>query len=79
MTDRLTRHTERLEALRKAGTASDIPGRERPENAQNVIIDLLEYMEAKEGFTLFQGKREKCAHFRTAKPDTVSRAPKRKT
>jgi hypothetical protein len=48
-----------LDALRKAGHASEIAGIERLAEAQNHVIDLLEYMEEKEGFTLFQGERVK--------------------
>ncbi len=50
-----------LESLRKAGDANDIEGRERLADAQNHIIDLLNYIEEQEGFSLFQGEREKCA------------------
>lgn len=53
-----------IETLRKAQTASDISGRERLIDAQNHIIDLLSYMEEREGFTLFQGKRKKCKRVR---------------
>ena len=60
-----------LEALRNARDASDIPGRERLAEAQNHIIDLLAYIEEREGFTLFQGEREKC----TGSRKTRSRAP----
>ncbi len=67
-----------LAALRKASSASDIPGRERLVEAQNHIIDLLAYMEEKEEFTLFQGKRKKCSRSATAKSQTTTRSRKRK-
>ncbi|MFN2121606.1 MAG: hypothetical protein ACK2T0_14560, partial [Anaerolineales bacterium] len=57
-----------LDALRKASHASEIAGIERLVEAQNHVIDLLEYMEEKEGFTLFHGKREKCTPPPGSKP-----------
>lgn len=68
-----------LDALRKATTASDIPGRERLENAQNYIVDLLDYMETREGFSLFQGKRKKCAHGNGTRPAVAPKVRKHKT
>jgi len=50
-----------LEALRKATQAKNLEGRERLVEAQNYLVDLLAYLEAKEGFTLFPGQRQKCA------------------
>lgn len=49
-----------LETLRKAKTAHDIVGRERLAEAQNHIVELLSYLEEQEGYTLFQGTRQKC-------------------
>jgi hypothetical protein len=50
-----------LEALRKATHARNLEGRQRLVEAQNYLVDLLAYLEAKEGFTLFPGQRLKCA------------------
>ena len=52
---------ETLETLRKAKTAKDIAGRERLVEAQNHIVELLSYLEDKEGYTLFQGTRLTCS------------------
>lgn len=49
-----------LEALRKATHAKNLEGRQRLAEAQNYLVDLLTYLEAKEGFTLFPGERLKC-------------------
>jgi hypothetical protein len=68
-----------LDALRKARDADDIPGRERLAVAQNYLTDLLEYMEEREGFTLFQGKRKKCRRLRNHKLAAASGSRKRKT
>jgi hypothetical protein len=51
-----------LEALRTAKQAEDIDGRERLVEAQAHIVELLDYIEEREGFTLFQGKRKTCKH-----------------
>ena len=67
-----------LDALRKAGDASSIPGHERLAEAQNHIVDLLGYMEEQEGFTLFQGERKKCAQSMKVKTRTTSAPRKRK-
>jgi hypothetical protein len=67
-----------LEALRKARHARDIVGSERLVEAQNHIIDLLEYMEELEGFTLFQGDRKKCSLAGSSKPRGRPRAGKGK-
>ena len=63
-----------LESLRKAGDANDIEGRERLADAQNHIIDLLDYIEEQEGFSLFQGEREsvRCTHHPNARPEIGS-------
>lgn len=53
-----------IETLRKTRDASSMLGRERLVEAHNHIVDLLEYMEQREGFTLFQGKRKKCKQAR---------------
>jgi hypothetical protein len=50
-----------LEVLRSAEGAQDIDGRERLADAQNYLVDLLSYLEANEGYSLFNGERGKCA------------------
>lgn len=50
-----------LEALRNAEGFHDLTGRERLVDVQNHLIDLLNYVERKEGYSLFPGKRAKCA------------------
>jgi len=67
-----------LESLRKARDASDIGGRERLVEAQNHIVDLLDYMEEREGFTLFQGKRKKCKHLRNIEHQAPATLRRRK-
>ena len=49
-----------LENLRSATCIEDIEGKERLAEAQHHLVDLLEYLEAKEGFSLFPGQRQKC-------------------
>lgn len=67
-----------LESLRKASDASDIQGRERLVEAQNHVVDLLDYIEEREGFTLFQGERKKCKRLRTVPHQTPSVPRRRK-
>jgi len=50
-----------LEILRSATEVQEIAGRERLANAQNHLVDLLTYLEASEGYSLFPGERQKCA------------------
>jgi hypothetical protein len=50
-----------LEALRNAEDADSLPGRNRLEKAQHHLVDLLQYLEAREGYRLFTGERKKCA------------------
>jgi hypothetical protein len=49
-----------LDALRQAEDAKNLAGRERLAEAQSHLVDLLTYEEAKLGFSLFSGKRQKC-------------------
>jgi len=51
---------ETLEALRSADDGGGIPGRDRLAEAQTHLVDLVGYIEAKEGYTLYQGERKKC-------------------
>lgn len=50
-----------LDVLRTAQGVQDIAGRERLADAQNHLVDLLIYLEASEGYSLFAGERAKCA------------------
>jgi len=49
-----------LEALRDAKSARDIAGWERLAEAQGHLVDLLGYLEGREGYSLFPGARRKC-------------------
>lgn len=50
-----------LEALRNAEDAENLPGRHRLEQAQHHLVDLLNYLEDREGYRLFAGERKKCS------------------
>jgi len=50
-----------LEALRNAADAENLPGRNRLEKAQHHLVDLLHYLEDREGYRLFAGERKKCS------------------
>jgi hypothetical protein len=50
-----------LQALRDAENAENLPGRNRLEKAQHHLVELLNYLEAKEGYRLFVGERKKCS------------------
>jgi len=50
-----------LEALRNARRGQDMSGRERLAEAQNHLVDLLEYLETQERYSLFSGERRKCS------------------
>ncbi len=52
-----------LAALRNAEGVQEISGWDRLAEAQNHLVDLLAYLEAKEGYSLFPGKRKKCSRF----------------
>lgn len=61
-----------LAALRNAEGVQEIPGRDRLAEAQHHLVDLLTYLEAKEGYSLFPGKRKKCSRFeRLSNPDST--------
>jgi len=51
-----------LQALHEAQDAGDLRGRNRLAKAQNHLVDLLNYLEAKEGFRLFTGERKKVSN-----------------
>jgi hypothetical protein len=50
-----------LEALRNTEDVKNLPGRKRLEKAQHHLVDLLHYLEGKEGYSLFTGERKKCS------------------
>src|SRR5919108_1637088 len=50
-----------LEALRSAKSVGTLQGRARLAQAQHHLVDLLGYLEGKEGYRLFPGERKKCA------------------
>jgi len=49
-----------LETLHAAKCAEDIDGWERLAETQNHLVDLLNYLEKKEGYSYFPAKRQKC-------------------
>jgi hypothetical protein len=53
-----------LEALRHAEDVGNLPGRNRLERAQHYLVDLLHYIESREGYSLFVGERKKCSTLR---------------
>jgi hypothetical protein len=50
-----------LDTLRAAKCAEDIDGWERLVEAQNHLVDLLNYLERKEGYSYFPATRKKCS------------------
>ncbi len=52
--------TQTLEAMRAARNIEDLDGRQRLAKVQTHLVDLLDYLEAKEGYRLFVGQRMKC-------------------
>ena len=58
--------TQTLETLRNADNSEDIGGHERLAETQNHLVDLLNYLEAKEGYSLFVGERKKCGRLQQA-------------
>ena len=58
-----------LETLRNAAHARDIEGRERLAEVQNHLVDMLDYMEHREGYSLFPGDRHKCSTESRAQSD----------
>jgi hypothetical protein len=50
-----------LDALRNAEDAEHLAGRNRLEKAQHYLVDLLNYLEDREGYSLFVGERKKCS------------------
>jgi hypothetical protein len=62
-----------LEALRNAEDAENLRGRNRLEKAQHHLVDLLQYLEDREGYRLFAGERKKCSSPRARGPRNGSR------
>ena len=56
-----------LENLRNARSVDDIGGQDRLAEAQNHLVDLLNYLERKEGYSYFPAKRKKCSSCRPVK------------
>ena len=56
-----------LEALRNTQDAGNLPGRNRLEKAQHRLVDLLHYLEDREGYRLFAGERRKCSRLRESR------------
>ena len=50
-----------LHALRDTENPENLPGRNRLAKAQHHLVDLLNYLEAREGYRLFVGERKKCS------------------
>ena len=65
---------ETLETLRAARYAEDIEGRERLAEAQNHLVNLLNYLEKKEGYSYFPKTRQKCRSSRLMESDRLLRA-----
>ena len=63
-----------LETLHKAKHSEDIVGRERLIVAHNHLVDLLNYLEKKLGYSYFPAKRGKCSHLRRTTSDRLARA-----
>ena len=71
--------TQTLESMRNAEAIEDIEGRQRLAEAQRILVDLLNYLEKKEGYSLFAGVRRKCRPKQTspsAPVDLQTRRPR---
>ena len=66
--------TQTLDTLRAAKRAEDIDGWERLAEAQNHLVDLLDYLEKKEGYSYFPAKRQKCNSFRQVDSNRTARS-----
>src|SRR5215510_15439380 len=65
-----------LEALRNVEDVDNLPGRNRLGKAQHYLVDLLHYLEDKEGYRLFVGERKKCSSLRERRgPSGAQRRP----
>jgi hypothetical protein len=65
-----------LEALRTAKRAEEIEGHERLMDAQTYLVDLLSYLEAREGYSLFAGERSKCSGADAASGILIDSSPR---
>lgn len=61
-----------LETLHTAKATEDIEGWERLVEAQNHLVDLLNYLEEKEGYSYFPAERKKCRPSRDAVPARIA-------
>lgn len=66
--------TQTLETLRRAKRAEDIVGRERLVVAQNHLVELLDYLEKKLGYSYFFGSRKKCGSYHEVKSGRLASA-----
>jgi len=64
-----------LQALRDTENAENLPGRNRLQKAQHHLVDMLNYLEAKEGYRLFAGDRKKCSSLQEHSARNGSRRP----
>jgi hypothetical protein len=65
-----------LEALRNTQDGGDLSGRVRLAKAQHHLVDLLRYLESKEGYRLFPGERKKCSGLlQPSTPADATRVP----
>ena len=63
-----------LETLQTAKCAEDIDGWERLAETQNHLVDLLNYLERKEGYSYFPTKRQKCKFTRPVESEQLLRS-----
>ena len=64
-----------IETMREAKRTEDIVGRERLAEAQNHLVDLLNYLKEQEGFKLFAGERKKCGVLYEVKSTPLLQVP----
>jgi len=64
-----------LDALRNATDGENLPGRSRLEKAQHHLVDLLHYLEEKEGYRLFAGERRKCSRSKQSRTRNGAQRP----
>ncbi|MCP3869383.1 MAG: hypothetical protein GY703_15015 [Gammaproteobacteria bacterium] len=66
--------TQTLETLQTARHAEEIDGWERLAEAQNHLVNLLNYLEKREGFSYFPAKRKKCRSTQQAESERLLRS-----
>jgi hypothetical protein len=64
-----------LEALHKATSVEDLEGWERLAEAQGHLVDLLRYLEKKEGYSYFPRQRKKCRQCQALQAPAQDDAP----